>query len=149
MKNLIMLLGLFLMISCREQKTENRIVNDELLREVTLFTNELEAYPESRDSYNVTVNIRKKESGIYKIWIINCIPVTGCENLIGDVVVGKYKVFLVIEEDVNLFAERDNKYKCSIQPPDPEDLSGAHYFEGFYEYDGKTMKLNEVRSGSQ
>jgi len=135
--------GLLLMISCREQKIETRIINNELLREVTLFTNELEAYPESR-GYNVTVNIRKKESGIYKIWIINCIPVTGCENLIGDVVVGKYKVFLVIEEDVNLFAERDNKYKCSIQPPDPEDLSGAHYFEGFYEYDGKTIKLKAM-----
>jgi len=137
MKNTIMIC-LFFVSGCVNERNTVKIVNEDLLKEVINFANELQSDPKIRNSYDVTVNIREESKGIYRVWIINSQPFNGCQNLVGELYINEYRVFIVMNEDYSQFVEKIGNYECTIKPLDSEL---ANYFETFYEYDGKTMKV--------
>jgi len=129
---------LFFISSCVRESDTVKIINHNLLKEVVNFITELEDDPKIKSSDNVTVTIERFPSGTYSIWIVNSPPFNGCQNLIGELSLNKYRVFVVMNSEYSQFIEKIGNYECVIEPWN-SDL--ANYFETFYEYDGKTMKV--------
>jgi hypothetical protein len=139
MMNKFSFLLLYLIFSCKPNRGEIVVVNDQLYDKITSFIEYIDSEPFIKAENVVTVYIRSLENEKNEILIRNSEP-ESCKNLIGEKIISNFKVYFVVDSKVRGFIQNPDKYTCKLKRKTDDFPINVHYYEEYYLYEDSELK---------